>query len=324
MTGPRLLALVGPTASGKTEASIEVARVLDAEIVCVDSMLVYRGMDVGTAKPTADQRRRVPHHLVDIADPTETFTVARFQGLAKEAIADIARRGKSPILVGGGGLYYRAVVDDLAFPGTAAGIRALLQTEEAAVGPHALHARLSAFDPEAASRIEPRNGRRTIRALEVAALTGRRFSDYHEAWGRFPDDRVRAAGIDIPRTVLDRRIELRVDTIMPGLREEARVLAERGWEPFITASQAIGYAEAMAWHTGAMTDAQAVASTVRRTKALARRQLAWLRRDPRVTWFPAGEHGAVDVIDDAIAHLRGHHPKAPVTAEPAGMTIGRS
>jgi tRNA dimethylallyltransferase len=142
MTDPRLLALVGPTASGKTEASIEIAKALDAEIVCVDSMLVYRGMDVGTAKPTAEQRRQVPHHLVDIADPTEPFTVARFQKLAREAIADILRRGRSPLLVGGGGLYYRAVVDDLAFPGTGAGLRALLQTEEAAVGPLALHARL--------------------------------------------------------------------------------------------------------------------------------------------------------------------------------------
>jgi tRNA dimethylallyltransferase len=316
MNTPRMLAVVGPTASGKTDASIAVALALDAEIVCVDSMLVYRGMDVGTAKPTAEQRGRVAHHLLDLAEPTQGFSVARFQELAGQVTAQCRARGHQVLLVGGGGLYYRAVVDDLAFPGTGAGTRALLEAEAAALGPETLYRRLVRLDPAAASRIEPRNARRTVRALEVAALTGRRFSDHYRSWGRYPAAAVRAAGVDVDRASLHRRIERRVEAMMPGLLTETRGLLDRGSGPFLTSSQTIGYAEAASCLQGGMSEAEAAAVTIRRTKGLARRQMAWLRRDPRIRWFAAGEGGADDIVDDVIEHLRGSNrrPAAPSLA----------
>lgn len=305
MNGRPLLALVGPTASGKTEASLPMAEALGAEIVCVDSMLVYRGMDVGTAKPGPGQRGRVPHHLVDLADPTEAFSVARFQAEALAAIDGIEARGRHALLVGGGGLYYRAVADGLSFPGTLPEIRSLLEAEVAALGPQALHGRLAAFDPVAAARIVPGNSRRTIRALEVAAITGRAFSEHSDHWERYPVQGVRAAGIDLPRDVLHRRIERRVLEIMPGLLEETRNLLDRGAGRFLTSSQAIGYAESVACLEGRIGQEEAAVRTIRRTKALARRQMAWLRRDPRIRWFGAGEDGAVGIVAQLLAHLAG-------------------
>jgi tRNA dimethylallyltransferase len=301
---PALLALVGPTASGKTGASIPVALAIGAEIVSVDSMLVYRGMDVGTAKPSPEERRAVPHHLVDVADPAEPFTVAEFQRLAREAVAGIRDRGAVPLLVGGGGLYYRAVVDGLEFPGTSRAVRALLEAEARVLGPGGLHGRLAGFDPVAAARIEPPNVRRTVRALEVAAVSGRPFSSYAAAWDEYPTGAVRAAGIDIPRPVLHRRIERRVEAIMPGLVEEARALSERGFGGFLTSSQAIGYAESLAFLQGAISLDEAVARTGRRTKALARRQLSWLRRDPRIVWYAAGEEGGAGLVEELTAFFR--------------------
>jgi tRNA dimethylallyltransferase len=177
-----LFALVGPTASGKTEAGIMLAERLSAEIVSVDSMLVYRGMDVGTAKPTREQRARVPHHLIDVSDAAGSFSVATYQALARDALRGIRERGSKALLVGGSGLYFRAVVDGLAFPGTDRAIRGTLEAEGGAVGPTALHRRLRAFDPRAAEKIEPENLRRTVRALEVAALTGRPFSSFAAEW----------------------------------------------------------------------------------------------------------------------------------------------
>jgi tRNA dimethylallyltransferase len=300
-----LLALVGPTASGKTKASLPIAQALEAEIVCVDSMLVYCGMDVGTAKPIAEERRRIPHHMVDLVDPMEPFSVARFQELADKAIAGIRERGRRPLLVGGGGLYYRAVVDGLEFPGTAKATRALLEAEAAALGSQALHRRLEAFDSEAAAKIEPTNARRIVRALEVAALTGRAFSSYSLAWDRYPRAAVRAAGIDLPRPELHRRIERRVIAMMPGLLEETRNLLEGGFGSFLTSSQAIGYAEGVACLEGTIGEEEAVAMTIRRTKGLARRQMAWFRRDPRIRWFEAGPEGAVELVDEIVAYLRG-------------------
>jgi tRNA dimethylallyltransferase len=297
-------ALIGPTASGKTEASISIAEQLGAEIVYVDSMLVYRGMDVGTAKPTLDQRRRVPHHMIDLIDPAQPFSVARFQELAGQAISDIESRGKRALLVGGGGLYYRAVVDGLEFPGTVPATRALLQVEASVLGAEVLHRRLGAFDPDAARKIEPGNARRTVRALEVVALTGRPFSSYARAWGRYPETAVRAAGIELPRLTLYRRIERRVHSMMPRLIEETRDLLDGGFAPFLTSSQAIGYAEAVACLEGTIDEEDAAALTIRRTKALARRQMAWFRRDPRIRWFLAGEEGAPALVPDIVKYLR--------------------
>jgi tRNA dimethylallyltransferase len=302
MTEP-YLAIVGPTASGKTQASIAVAEALGAEILCVDSMLVYRGMDVGTAKPDAAARMRVPHHLLDVADPSEPFSVLRFQREFERAVDRVRAAGGTALLVAGGGLYYRAAVDGLRFPGTEPWTRALLETEARTLGVAALHARLSGIDPAAASKIEPANGRRTVRALEVAAITGLPFSSFADAWDRYPADAVRAVGIDVPRPALYRRIERRVAEMVPGLLRETRALMERGFERFLTSSQAIGYAEAVAHVEGALGEDELVARTVRRTKALARRQMAWLRRDPRIRWFPAGDRGAVDVVPELIEHL---------------------
>jgi tRNA dimethylallyltransferase len=314
VTPRRLLALVGPTTSGKTEASLPLAEALDAEIVCVDSMLVYRGMDVGTAKPTVPDRHRVPHHLLDLADPTESFSVASFQRQARAVIQDIHERGRRALLVGGGGLYYRSVVDGLVFPGTSRATRSLLEAEAAALGPEALHGRLGSFDPDAAGRIGPGNARRTVRALEVAAITGRPFSRYFAEWAAYPEGTVLAAGIDMPRAILHGRIEERVHRIMPGLLEETRNLVKRGSGSFLTSSQAIGYAEAVACLEGSITREEAAARTVRRTKALARRQMAWLRRDPRIRWFGVGEDGAIGVIEQLIAYFRSEGREAMADA----------
>jgi tRNA dimethylallyltransferase len=302
-----LRGLVGPTAAGKTEASVTIAEALGAEVVCVDSMLVYRGMDVGTAKPTRVQRLRVRHHLVDLADPSEPFSVARFQALAAEAIAEITGRGRESLLVSGGGLYWRAVVDDLEFPGTAPGVRSLLQAEAAVLGPLKMHRRLAEVDPSAARRIEPPNVRRTVRALEVAAVTGRSFSSFARAWDRYPPAAVRAAGVEISTADLHRRIEARVEGMMRGLLAETRLLLERGLRGFLTSSQAIGYAEAVGRLEGGLSEQEAFAGMVRRTKALARRQMAWLRRDPRIRWFRAGEEGAAGVVDEVTGFLAGDH-----------------
>lgn len=297
------LALVGPTASGKTEASIELATSLGAEILLLDSMTVYRGMDVGTAKPSPEQRRAVPHHLVDIADPAEPFTVAVFQHKANEALADIRKRGRTALLVGGSGLYYRAVVDELEFPGTDPLLRLDLEAEARAIGATGLYGRLVELDPQAAGKMEPSNTRRVIRALEVAGITGRRFSSFAEAWDRYPEERVRAAGVRVAPESLRARIEERARRQLEGgLLEETRGLLDRGAERLLTASQAIGYAEAVQHLTGEITLDEARERIVRRTKALARRQMAWFRRDPRIRWFDAD--AATDVVDQIEEYFR--------------------
>lgn len=292
-----LLAIVGPTASGKTALAIEVAERLGAEIVCADSTTVYRGMDVGTAKPAPEQQARVPHHLVDVAEPSEPFTVARYQRLARAAIEDIRAREREILLAGGSGLYVRAVVDDLVFPPTDPVVRGRLASEAAKTGALAMYERLAELDPPAADRIEPDNVRRTIRALEVAEITGRPFSSYAEAWDAYPPERVRAAGIEVPRPDLYERIEARVQgQLAEGLIEEVKALAHRGLAGWLTASQAIGYAEFARHLEGELSLDEAVARTVKRTKALARRQLAWFRRDPRVRWFGHDEPALADVV----------------------------
>ena len=305
MAGDPFLALVGPTASGKTEAAIAVARALGAEIVSVDSMLVYRGMDVGTAKPSAEQLADVPHHLIDVAEPSEPFNVARYQILARAAIGGVRARHRPVLLAGGSGLYFRAVVDDLEFPGTDPATRAGLEAQAERVGADALHARLAELDPAAAERIEPENVRRTIRALEVLTVTGRPFSSFAAAWDRFDPERVRAAGIRLGADALAERIERRVHAMVEGgLLEEVRGLVERGLGAWLTSSQAIGYAEFARHLAGDATLDEAVAGTVKRTKELARRQMVWFRRDPRIRWFEAGTDGAGALADELVGYLR--------------------
>ncbi|HXF36307.1 MAG TPA: tRNA (adenosine(37)-N6)-dimethylallyltransferase MiaA [Actinomycetota bacterium] len=300
------LALVGPTAVGKSEAAVLLAEGVGAEVVSVDSTTVYRGMDVGTAKPPPPLRARVPHHLLDVADPEEAFTVARYQRLAREAVAAIRSRGRRALLVGGSGLYFRAVVDDLVFPPTDPATREALERRAEAVGPLRLYERLRDLDPEAAAKIEPGNVRRTIRALEVLEVTGRPFSTFARAWDRYPPGRVRAAGVTMPRALLYRRIEERAwAQVRGGLLSEVRGLVERGLGRWLTASQAIGYAELARHVAGQLSLEEAVAATVRRTKALARRQLAWFRRDPRIRWFEAGEEGAPALVEEIRRYLLG-------------------
>jgi tRNA dimethylallyltransferase len=305
MRAEPFLALVGPTASGKTEAGVRVADSLGAEIVSVDSMLVYRGMDLGTAKPAPAERFGVRHHLLDVADPSEAFSVARYQGLARNAVAQIRERDGRVLLVGGSGLYFRAVADDLEFPGTEPQARRDLEAEASALGAGQMHARLAELDPLAAAKIEPDNVRRTVRALEVAAVTGRTFSSYAGAWERYPTEHVRAAGIDIARPALSRRIEARVEAMLAaGVLDEVRGLLDRGLFGWLTSSQAIGYAEFARHLRGELSLREAVAGTVKRTKALARRQLAWFRRDPRIRWFATDERGAQAVVEDVTEYLR--------------------
>jgi tRNA dimethylallyltransferase len=301
--GAPLLALVGPTASGKSQAAFGLARSLGAEICSVDSMLVYRGMDVGTAKPTAQERAAVAHHLLDLAAPSERFTVARFQDAARAAIGDVRARGAVPLLVGGSGLYFRAVADDLVFPGEDARVRSELEFEAATAGVDALYRRLEDLDPVAAAKIDPANVRRVVRALEVAAITGSTFSAFAAAWERY-DSAVRVAGIRIPATVLAVRIAERVDSMLAlGWIQEVQVLLDRGFGSWLTSTQAIGYSELARHLDGRLSLEEAREATVRRTKNLARRQMAWFRRDPRVRWFDAGEGGATEVVDGVLSFL---------------------
>jgi tRNA dimethylallyltransferase len=300
------LALVGPTAIGKTEAGVALGRRLGAEVLVVDSMTIYRGMDVGTAKPTAEQRAAVRHHLLDVADPAEPFSVARFQAAARRTLADLKARGGRPLLVGGSGLYFRAVVDDLAIPGTDPRVRRDLEAEGRTVGPEAMHRRLAGLDPAGAAKIEPGNLRRTVRALEVAAITGRPFSSFAAEWERYPSDRVRVAGVEVPSEVLRPRIEARVRAMLAGgLAGEVRALMDRGLGRFLTSAQAIGYLEVARHLDGHLSEGEMVERMIRRTRHLARSQVAWFRRDPRIRWFRAGAGGAMDVVDRIEEYLRG-------------------
>jgi len=295
-----LRALVGPTASGKTEAGVALAPALRAEVLSVDSMLVYRGMDIGTAKPAPDDLQGVPHHLMNLAEPSERFTVARYQAAARDVLATCS----TPLLVGGSGLYFRAIVDDLRFPPEDPVVRAALQAEADELGAEELYRRLADTDPVAAERIEPGNVRRTIRALEVTAITGAPFSDFAAAWEVYDPGRVRVAGVRLEHDALDARVRARVAAMLEaGWLEEVRGLIDRGVGDWLTASQAIGYAELAMYLDGRLDLDEAMERTVKRTKELARRQTAWFRRDPRIQWFDAGRGGAIEVVDDVRAYL---------------------
>jgi len=280
--------LVGSTASGKSALAMEVARRLgDVELVSADSMQVYRGMDVGTAKPTPAERDEVAHHLLDVADPGEDYSVARFQYEATEAIAGIEGRGHRALVVGGTGLYVQAVVDGLALPGEWPAIRAGLEAQPSGE----LHRRLAEADPLAASRIEPGNTRRLVRALEVTLGSGRPFSSFGPGLAAYPPTSFRLAGVWLPRAVIAARIEARYRVqLAAGFVDEVRRLAARPAGLSRTARQALGYRELLDHLAGAgdLDLDRAVATAVGRTRKFARRQRAWFRRDPRITWFGAG------------------------------------
>jgi tRNA dimethylallyltransferase len=289
----RHLALVGATASGKSSVALAVAQVRgDVEIVSLDSMQVYRGMDVGTAKPTHAQRARVPHHLVDVADPEEEWSVARTQDAARRAIEAIEARGHRALLVGGTGLYVQAVVDGFVIPGRDEDVRARLAAQTATPGGlAAAYERLRGVDPVAAARIEPGNRRRVVRALEVVEVTGRLFSSFGpgvDSYAR-PALDARLVGLWVPRRELARRITRRAAEMRAaGLLDEVRRLAARPAGLSRTAAQAIGYAELLAHVRGELPSLDdAFARVELRTRRFARRQRVWFRRDPRVRWIGA-------------------------------------
>jgi len=286
--GPHL-ALVGPTASGKSALALEVARRLpDVELVSVDSMQVYRGMDVGTAKPTPAERAEVPVHLVDIADPSEDFSVVEFQAAALSVLGDVEARGHRALLVGGTGLYLRAVVEGLSVPPQWPAVRAELEAEPDTA---ALHRRLAGLDPVAAARMTPTNRRRVVRALEVVVGSGRPFSSFGVGLDVHPPVPFLLAGVWLPREVVGERIARRFAAMVgAGLVGEVAALAARPRGLSRTASQALGYREVLAHLRGECSLDEAVDEAVRRTRRFARRQRVWFRRDPRVTWYGCEEN----------------------------------
>lgn len=295
--------LVGATATGKSSLAVALAEQLiasgqPAEIVNADSMVVYRGMDIGTAKPTAAERSRVRHHLVDILDVTETATVADFQNLARAAVADCRSRGVEPIVVGGSALYVRAVVDRFEFPPTDTAVRGRLEAELAEIGAHELHARLAVIDPASAAAIEPANGRRVVRALEVIELTGQLYTPSlpHPTYALAD---VVQIGLDIDRPTLDARIAQRVEAMWAaGLVDEVRGLADRGLRDGVTASRGLGYRQVLQFLDGEVTEEQARELTVIGTRKFARRQDAWFRKDDRVQWL---NYDDADLVARAVA-----------------------
>lgn len=293
-----LLVVIGATASGKSDLAVELSLRLGGEVVNTDSVQLYRGMDIGAAKVTLAERRGVPHHLLDVWDVDVEASVAVFQTLAREAVVDVQGRGAVPVLTGGSSLYVRAVLDDLDFPGTDPAVRARWLAELDARGPEALHVELARVAPLAAEVILPSNGRRIVRALEVTEITGEPFvatMPAHESV--FPD--VTMIGLDVPRDVLDERIQARVHRMWAdGLVDEVRRLSEVGLVGSRTASRALGYQQVLAFLAGDLTEDEAREETIRGTKAFARRQDRLFRKDPRIHWLP---FDAPDVVEQALA-----------------------
>lgn len=292
---PPLIVLVGPTATGKSALAVECCLQLAmsgrrGEVVNADSMLVYRGMDIGTAKPGPVERRGVVHHLVDIMAVTENASVAEFQQRARAVIEELRRDEVVPILVGGSALYTRAVTDSFDFPGSDPALRERLEAELERVGAEELHRRLSLLAPESAAWIEPGNGRRVVRALEVHELTGGHHAVLPE-WC-YALTGVHQFGLTLPREELDRRIDARVDAMFEaGLIEEVRSLIPQGLREGRTAAMAIGYRQVLEHLAGEYTEQEARDRIKRATRRFFRKQLGWYRRDPRITWLSAGEPG---------------------------------
>jgi tRNA dimethylallyltransferase len=297
-----VLAVVGPTATGKSELAVGLARRLDAEIINADSMQLYRGMDIGTAKLPVAQRGGVPHHLLDVWPVAKSAAVAEYQTMARSCIAQVHASGRLPLFVGGSGLYLRGALDRLDFPGESAPIRARLSTELGELGAATLHARLVRLDPEAAGAILPSNGRRIVRALEVIELTGRPFS------ARMPgfESVYRCLQVGVDRIDLDDRVAERVERMMAaGLLAEVRGLLPAGLRHSPTAGKALGYAQLLDCvddHGNLVRSvAPAAEATVRATRRFVRRQRSWFRRDPRIRWFNAAQP---DLLDRALALVR--------------------
>jgi tRNA dimethylallyltransferase len=284
-----VVAVVGPTATGKSALGVELARALGGEVVNADSMQLYRGMDIGTAKLTVEERCGIPHHLLDIWPVTYPASVAEYQQRARAVVDDLLARGAVPVVVGGSGLYVRGLLDRMEFPGTDAATRTALEDELAAVGPQVLHQRLAAQDPAAAAAILPTNGRRIVRALEVVALTGRPFSAGLPSYDAVYADTVHI-GLDCDDTTLDARVDRRVERMFAdGLVDEVRRLEREGLRDGRTASRALGYQQVLAMLDGRCTLGEAAQETARATRRFVRRQRSWFRRDPRVHWLTGAD-----------------------------------
>ena len=300
-----LVVIVGPTGTGKSDLSLDLAERLrdagrPAEIVNADAMQLYRGMDIGTAKLPVTERRGIPHHLLDVLEVSDEATVARYQVEARAAITSIVERGALPILVGGSGLYVSSVVYDFQFPGTDAALRARLEGELTAQGPGLMYERLKAVDPGSAARIGASNGRRLVRALEVVELTGAPQAAVLPGDPAYWMPAV-TLGLRLPREVLTPRLDARVDRMWAaGLVDEVRGLLPAGLETGITASRAIGYAQALGQLGGTLSQAEAVEATQQLTRRYARRQVSWFKRDPHTHWIDADD---ADRVDQAARHL---------------------
>lgn len=309
MSEPLLLVICGPTAVGKSAVALELARRLGGEIISGDSAQVYRYLDIGTAKPTPAEREEVPHHLVDILDPDQRWSVAHFRAAVDRLVPEIAGRGRLPILAGGTMLYIRAVTAGYRFPSGAhdPSLRARLYEEGRAYGPERLHARLREVDPQAAARIQPRDLRRLVRAWEVFHLTGEPISA-HAARKEQGPYRLLVVGLVRPRPILYRRIEERVERmIAAGLVEEVRGILRRGYPPQLPSLRALGYREIIDYLYGRATLPEAKRLFARNTRHFARRQLTWMRREEGMIWIDLGENregGALEEIARLVAGKR--------------------
>ncbi len=303
----RSLVILGPTASGKSSLAMALAtsdagRDVGIELLSIDAMQVYRGMDIGTAKPTVSEQALVRHHLIDLVDATQAFTVAQFQIAYQHAVDDITSRGGRALLVGGTGLYVRAVVDGLTLPGQWPEVRARLDDELVTLGPEALHQRLCLLDPTAGSKMEPSNSRRIIRALEVCEGSGRPFSSFGPGVDTYPASEVQQVALRWPRDVLARRIEERVRVMIErGLQGEVESLLTQGLSP--TALQALGYKEMVEHIEGRMSLEEVIATIVVKTRQFAVRQERWFRRDHRINWFDIESDPVTEVAPQLIGLL---------------------
>ncbi|MGA0209360.1 MAG: tRNA (adenosine(37)-N6)-dimethylallyltransferase MiaA [Candidatus Nanopelagicales bacterium] len=294
-----VLAIVGPTASGKSALAVQVAQLLDGEIVGTDSMQAYRGMDIGTATPTADDQAGVHHHMLDMWDIDHAVSVVEFRDAARVAIDAVLDNGRTPIVVGGSGLYVRAVLEEMDFPATDARVREFWESRLQDIGAPALHAELAERDPQAAAAIEVNNGRRVVRALEVNELTGDNFiARLPDPVDRYPTVRI---GLRIHRAELDARIAARVDRMWAdGFVEEVRALRDRGLDGVPTAGAALGYGPVLRYLAGEIDEAQARQQTVDDTRRFARRQQRWFGKDARIRWLDAG---APDLADEVASYV---------------------
>jgi tRNA dimethylallyltransferase len=306
----KLLVIVGPTAVGKSGVALEMAKTANGEIISADSVQVYRGLTIGAAKPTLAERQSIVHHLVDIVDPQENYTVAQFQLDASQTIIDVLSRGKLPILVGGTGLYVRAVVSGYAFSdnGENEELRARLQQEALDIGPEALHRKLAAVDPQTAVKLHPNDIRRVIRALEVYEQSQRPISEQAKktAWSNPYETMM--FGLTMPRELLYRRIEERVEQMMAeGLVDEVRSLLANGVPPEAKSLQSLGYRQIVAHLLGQQTLAEAVALIKRDTRRFAKRQLTWFRREKDIMWIDIHECGGIKAVTEKISsYLAGY------------------